>query len=777
MIERYGRAVRLTAPKLATESQDGIVDGYWLDESHYFFRTERLEPSSGRMVTTPMIAACAADHVSVDAAIPLGRLAKILCEQREQPELSDLSAAAFDMPDLHTLAVSLGSRDYLVDVRRGSVLWARTAADAPALYSPDRRYACVVDGYNVRLKTLDSGAERLLTTDGISHCCYGREPETGLSAVSHRAAPNPVGLWSPDSRWFLTHRIDERSVPDLALVENAPSDGGRPVLHRYRYAMPGDPLPIARYVAIHVTSGRRIALDEFPVTIAAFSPFSMRTVWFGEGDTVWFVRFDRYCKGVELIAFDLAQALGRVVLSESVASGYIELNHLINGTPNVRVLSSSGEVIWFSERDGWGHLYRYDGETGQLINRVTQGDWSVRDIVSVDERGGKIWFTASGVDPQVDPARRSLCAVHLDGSGFEVALVHDGDVCVPKTEPGGLGWGRLFQPSYAHPGISPGGNFAVIQYRSVNRGNRTEIVDLAARRSHPLAASSSVPQENAPCPFVALAADGITPLHGVMFRPPDFDASRRYALIDYIYPGPQITQQPQSFRSLKSAQCMALAELGFITFMLDTRGMPFRSRNLHQVGYGELLEPQLADHAAVVSQLSGRHSYIDGTRVGILGYSGGGAATARAMCDYGSIFKVGVAVCGNHDASLYAAIWSDKYRGPPDPHNWASQANATVAHKLEGKLLLISGDMDENVHVSQTLSLVAALIRANRDFDLLIVPREGHLLLHTNAYVQRRVWDYFTRHLLGQEPPPNFEMTFESREIVRMKERSARESQ
>jgi dipeptidyl aminopeptidase/acylaminoacyl peptidase len=215
-----------------------------------------------------------------------------------------------------------------------------------------------------------------------------------------------------------------------------------------------------------------------------------------------------------------------------------------------------------------------------------------------------------------------------------------------------------------------------------------------------------------------------------------------------------------------SAQARALAELGFVTIMLDSRGIPTGSRAVHQIGYPELLEPQLADHAAVVRQLCERHPFIDGQHIGMIGWSAGGFATARSLCDYGEIFKVGVAACGNHDSTYYSTVWSDKYRGPGDREAWSRQANRAAAHKLAGKLLLISGDLDENVHMSHTLSLVDALIQANKDFDLLIVPNEAHYLMMSNGYAQRRAWDYFVRNMLGETPPPNFEIRFEPHELA-----------
>jgi dipeptidyl-peptidase-4 len=774
MLRRYSRAVRLTAPKIVAETPDVAEEGYWIDNNLFFFLAERIEPTLGRMVAIPSIADCEAD--SMEEIISLEALAGLLFDQSDQPlGLEELSSAEFDMPNRDTLGVSVRGHDYLIDRHQRCVIMARASLDVSALYSPDGRYACFVKGYNLWLKQRDTGAEWPLTTNGTAHHSYAQQSETSLSAVSYRQHPSPVGLWSPDSSWILTHRIDERSLPELALIENAPPGGGRPVLHTYKYPMPGDPLPIATYVAIHIASGRVITFDDFLAPVMAFSPFMLRMAWFDGCDRAYFIRFDRYFKRADLVSLDLTQGTGRIVLSETVASGYLDLHPFILATPNVRTLRASSEIIWFSERDGWGHLYLYDGSTGVLKNQITSGDWLVRDIVHVNEAQRKLLFLAGGIDPKDDPARRWLCSVNLDGSGFEILLNHDGDIFLPKTEPCGLVQDRPFRPSNASPGVSPDSRFAIVRYESVDRGSLAEIIELRSRRGFPIASARPTPDEVPARHFTAKAADNLTCLHGVMFLPPNFDESRQYPLIDCIYPGPQRSHQPQSFHAVSSALPNALAELGFITVMFDTRGMPICSRALHQVGYGALLEPQLADHVSVVRQLCERLSFIDGDRVGMIGWSGGGFATARALFDCGEIFKVGVAACGNHDPRFYTAMWSDKYRGAHGGETWGGQASGASAHKLNGKLLLISGDMDENVHVSHTLSLADALIRANKDFDLLIVPNADHNVLIVNGYVQRRVWDYFVRNLLGETPPQNFEIKFEPRELARLEKRLARE--
>jgi len=347
--------------------------------------------------------------------------------------------------------------------------------------------------------------------------------------------------------------------------------------------------------------------------------------------------------------------------------------------------------------------------------------------------------------------------VNLDGSGFETLIVHDGDIHVPVTEPCGLDQYRPYQQSYANPGVSPDGRFSVVRYSDVTRGNRTEIIEIRTKRGAVIALTEPQPGDVRPRQFSAFAADGITRLFGTMFLPPSFDEQKRYALIDYLYPGPQILHQPQSYRALNSTQARVLAELGFVTIMLDTRRMAVGSRAVHQAGYGGMWEePQVADHAAVVRQLCVQFPFIDKNRIAVLGQSAGGAAAARALFDYGDVFKLGVAVCGLYDSSYYSSYWADAYCDEVKMEAARDRSLAAASSKLTGTLLLISGEMDENVHLSQTMSLANALIRANRDFDLLIVPNEGHGVLLSSGYTQRRVWDFLVRHLLGETPPKQF---------------------
>lgn len=774
LAERYSRALQLTGPKLANATTGRATPGYWIDNEQFFFLAERFEPSLGRVIDVPSIVDMPSNQVA--EVMPLDRLARLLSiESGQAIDLEALSNAEFDVPIRASLAVALNGHDYLVDVRRKCILERAAQPTSPALYSPDRRYACVIREHDLWLMDRQSGVERALTRDGAAHRAYAQQSETTPPFVSYRERPHPVGVWSPDSRWFLTHQINEQSLPTLPIVQHVPPGSGRPVLHCFKHAIPGDPLPLATLVAIEVTSGRIVRLEDYKVPVTADCLFGMRMVWFSGSDQVWFVRRDRYCKEADLVKVDLATGEARVVINERVASGYLDLNPFMGSWPNARTLTASDEVIWFSEREGWGHLYLYDARSGALKNRITRGDWLVRDIVHVDEARRTIFFLAGGVDPHADPARRSLCSVNFDGTEFETLLLHDGDLYVPVNEPSGLPRDRLFRPSSGPRGISPNGRFVVAQYSSVERGNRTEIVELKKGHRVTIASASPSKDEIAPRHFSATAADGLTKLHGVMFLPSDFDEHRSYPLVAYIYPGPQTAQQPQSFQAMTSTIARALAELGFVTIMLNPRGLPIGSREFHQGGYPALLEPQVTDHAAVVRQLCKRHSFIDANRVGIMGYSAGGAATMRALCEHSDIFKAGVSACGYEEVSFCTASWSDKYRGAQSAPASPGELSPAVLAKLQGKLLLISGDMDESVPVSRTLALTHALMRANKDFDLLIVPNEGHGVLLLNGYVQRRVWDFFVRHLLGETPPADFEVRFEAHELARFRKVFMRE--
>lgn len=772
MLQKYKRAARMSGPRISV-CNPAFVKGYWISAKAYFHVVEEVSRHHGTIRKIPRVANPdngTTDRMSFDEIADL-----VLKAGGPDLESPAWSAVGYEMSALDTLVISVDGMDYHLRWRDRSLRMASPSVEQPALFSPDGKYACSLAGDNLSLLSIETGEHRLLTCDGTTASRYGADPAASLATAIHGRAALPMGLWSANSRWFISHRTDERCVPHSGLVEHAPSQGGRPVLHRFAYPIPGDPVPLVTIIAIDVQTGRIVEFGDFSFPSKAHSPFTFKFLWLGDNNNVWLVRIDRYWKSMELVELELESGSGRVILSEGVEQGYVEPNQVLGRAPNIAVLERRREVIWYSERDGWGHLYLYDLQTGELKNQITSGDWIVRDLVDVDEDSGRIFFTAAGMDRVADPSRRTFCSIDLDGSDLRTLLSHDGDVTIARAGPWPLDPYNPHQPRDARAGLSADQRFAVAELGNAAAGNSTEIINLETGTRQVLVHVPAGDDEPSVRHFDAVAADGVTPLFGIIFLPSDFDERKTYSLIDYVYPGPQITQQPQFYETANSALARSIAELGFAVMMLDTRVMPSRSRAIHQCGYGHLLEPQLADHAAVVGQMRDRFSFIAKDRAGIIGYSGGGAATAHALAAYPDTFTVGVSVCGNHDSSIYHHSWSDKYRGPGNASQWDGQSNTTVAGQLKGQLLLISGDVDENVLVSQTMRLSAALIEANKNFDLIIVPGADHFLLFTSGYAQRRAWDFLVEHLASEEPPAAFELTFSKAEVAQFRDRLNRE--
>ena len=555
-------------------------------------------------------------------------------------------------------------------------------------------------------------------------------------------------MWSPDSSKLVTHRLDQRRVGELHLVQSAFVDGNsRPRLHSYRYALPGDEdVPTAELAIFDVRTGARLDVDYPPLHCATFSPFQYDKVWWSDdGRYLYFMDQPRDFKALRLVEVDASSGAARVVLEET-SDRPVDANLYIFGRPNVWVLSS-GEVVWFSERDGWGHLYLYDGVTGALKNRITDGEWVVREIVHVDESERTILFTAGGREPGRNPYYRHLYRASLDGSEPVLLTPEDAEheVCVSPD-------GHRIADVYSRVDLTPR---AVLRDSEGRLVREFESADLSALE----AAGWTAPES-----FSVTGADGEPTIHGVMYLPSDFDPCSTYAVIDSIYPGPQHHRSRQSFAAALADSARALAEVGFIVVTMDGRGTPLRSRAFLDASYGRLeTAGGLIDHAAVLRSLASERPYMDIERVGIYGHSAGGYATVRAMLTYPDLYKAGVASAGNHDQRINVALWGERYIGMPQETDYEPQANANFAEKLEGRLLLAYADMDDNVHPAGIVRLVDALTKANKDFELLLLPNRNHDYAD-DPYLTRRRWDFFVRHLMGERPPEGYEVAGPSAE-------------
>lgn len=616
------------------------------------------------------------------------------------------------------------------------------------LCSPDRQWAALIKDHNLYLRSLSSEKVIPLTTDGVLHFDYASYPESDTSWISRKREGTqlpPAAVWSPDSRKLITHRLDQRKVKPLYLLQHVPQDGAhRPVLHTYRYPFAGDQdLAAVEYVIFDIDRQTQIWAEYEAQPVYCQTPMEFQKIWWNnDGKKAFFIYNERGDRTVRLCEVDAETGKTRVILEET-AKTHIDLHPIFGARPNVRDLTSGKEIIWFSERDGWGHLYLYDGQTGSLKGRITSGNWAVREIKHVDESNRWVIFTAGGKENGRDPYYRHLYRARLDGSRIDLLTPEDADHQVTFS-PSGL----YFVDTYSRVDLPP---------VSVLRSSKGKIIRILEEADPQRLLDTGWTY---PVRFCVKARDGITDIYGVMHRPTIFDSQKKYPVIDAIYPGPQTTRTPKSFPSIFRYQDAALAELGFIVITVDGMGTPFRSKAFHDASYGKLGDAGgLADHIAALRQLSHRYSYLDLNRVGIYGHSGGGYAAARAILAYSDFYKVAVSSAGNHDSRGYVSDWLEKYQGLPEDNNYGSQSNASLAKNLKGKLLLVCGDMDDNVHPAMTLQLVEALIKANRDFDFLLLPNSNHSLRPHREYFIRKRWDYFVRHLLDFEPPKEYSIT------------------
>jgi dipeptidyl aminopeptidase/acylaminoacyl peptidase len=629
--------------------------------------------------------------------------------------------------------------------------------------APDRGMAVFRHGDDLWLRDLATDAERRLTTDGVPYFGYGKSPDANLTPLTlqRRGLVLPaVALWSPDGRTILTSRLDERRVGDLPMVQHVPDDGSvRPRMFNMKFAMSGDPvLPMETHVLIDVASGRVIPVESGPHVTGMMTAIEREEAWWSaDSQHAYVLDRDRLWRRQALLEITAATGAVREVFAETEAT-FSDTNVSVVGLPNIRVLKESNEFIWFSQRSGWGHLYLHDLATGARKGAITAGDWLVRDIVHVDTANRQVWLLAGGLDPAANPYHRTLCRVGFDGSGFIVLTPgRDDHALAMRTK-------RLPRDAIRPEGevgafLSPSGRYFVHTHSDLTTLPASELRRADGSLVAELARAELVGDWRPPLPFTVLADDGSTTLHGAMWLPSDFDPARKYPVIDYIYPGPQRGQLPVvSFTDFlpdlgRAALPQMFAELGFVVLNVDGRGTPLRSKAFHDVSYGRLQDAgSLVDHVAALRQLAARHTWFDRSRVGIMGHSGGGYATVRALLAHPDDFHVGIATAGNHDQLGYSFIWTEKYQGPvirnPDgTSNYTPASNPKLAANLKGKLLLGTGDMDDNVTPALTMQLVDALIAADKDFDYIPLPNDDHTTVWSKPYFLRRAMEFMVRHL------------------------------
>lgn len=607
------------------------------------------------------------------------------------------------------------------------------------VFSPDGKKAAFIRDWNLWVRHTETEEETQLTFDGEGNYGYATDN------AGWRKSDRPILLWSPDSEKVATYKQDQRHVSNMYLVS---TNVGEPKLEEWKYPLPEDEEVIQierviikvddpKIIPLQVTADpRRGTLCDDISCSGSFDD----NQWNEDSSKLMFVSTSRDHKEAKVRIADAETGKVRNVFEEVVETQY----ESGQGSINWKYLPTSQEIIWYSERDNWGHLYLYDSETGKLKNQITQGDFVVTEVLKVDEKARKIYFLANGRENGRDPYFNHFYSIDLSGKNLKLLTPENGHHQISFSPEG-----NYFIDTFSQPDVPP-----VVQLRNL-KGNK--VMDLEKAGISRLEAIGW----KAPQPINVKSHSGDFDLYGLMFTPTTLDKTKKYPVVNYIYPGPQGggVGSRSFFPARRDHQ--ALAELGFVVVVIDGTCNPGRSKAFHDVCYGNMADNTLEDQMAGLRQLAEKYPFLDLERVGVEGHSGGGYATAAAMFRYPEFYKVGISESGNHDNRNYEDDWGERYIGlltkdEEGKDNYEVQANQNFAENLEGKLLLAHGGMDDNVPPYNTYLVVDALIKANKDFDLIIFPNARHGFGEDSDYMTRRRWDYFVKHLMGAVPPEGF---------------------
>lgn len=744
-LEDYQRAEQFVAGNIARLMHGLTLTPQWLasDPDQFWYLEAAATGDAARFILVDPrqgTSQPAFDHVKLAAALNMSARRDYPSRQLPFSALDEFIPGNLAAFTIDGAAWSCNLQRYTC--KREHAVTQQMSAEA---VSPNGRWAVFRKGEDLFVRDRHNGGTRALTSDGTPDNGYaGASGFTSVTEKLMQELPAPVAIFSPDSSMVFTYRLDTRAVRKLQVTQTAA--GAAPIQHSYAHPLPGDPrIAGAQFMTFNLEKAARVDLARGPVPIGGTyeSLIEEQMRWSEDSAHVYYVESDRGYKTTALHMADARTGEDAVVIEE-------HSNTYVAPTPAFLPAGSGDEVVWSSERDGWNHLYLVGNR--EIKRRLTAGRWVVFDVVRVDAASRWVYFTAGGREAGRDPYYRHLYRVALDGGEPQLLTPEDADHSVAISPSG-----NYFVDTHSRMDLPP---VCVLRkadgalVRVLRKADISQLVETGWRMPERFAVKSS---------------DGVTDLYGVIYRPSNFDPDKKYPVIDSIYPGPQIIATPKSFSPAgrNRSQELPLAELGFIVINMDAKGTPLRSRAFREAAYGKLgYIGGMEDHLVAIKELAARHPQMDLDRVGIFGHSGGGYASARAMMMFPEFYKVAVASNGNHDARAYWAAWGERYQGYPVDESYDAQSNAALAGQLRGKLLLVAGALDDNVNPAHTLALADALIEANKDFDMLILPNRDHGLAnlgkgrHAHAgldpYFVRRRWDYFVRHLMGVEPPREY---------------------
>jgi dipeptidyl-peptidase-4 len=754
----YARAEKFLAPNLAGLVVGGSVAANWLPDDRLWYRNALADGGSEFILVDPVkrTRARAFDHVRLAAA--LSKAAGGTFDPLRLPfDRIDFSG------DGRAVLVNVGNRRWSCDLQgstcadvgaavvssqpgqgrggrgggggRGGAVGPTSTDGKPLEMAPDGTRGVFIRDWNLWVHDRATRQERQITSDGVRYFGYATDN------AGWRSSDRAMVLWSPDSKKVATQQQDEREVGEMFLVTTAV---GHPTLRVSKFPLPGDKvMAMLHRVIVDVDTGRVTRLQMPPDYHRGTLGDDIRMGdynWSPDASKLALASVSRDHKQAWLRVADVATGTVRTVFDEKVATQF-------ESRTGWQVLWSTNEVIWHSERHNWGQLYLYDLQTGKLKHQITSGEGPVMQIARLDEKTRTLWYGANGREKGQDPYFRHFYRIGLDGK-HDVSLTPDDGDHTMQLSPSG----RYLVDTYSKPDMPP-----VVTLRD---GDGKLVMPLEEADISKLVATGWKP----PIPITMTAADGKSDIYGLMFRPSNFDASRKYPIVNHVYPGPQSgSTGSRSFTPARGDR-QALAELGFIVVTIDGTGTPGRSKAFQDAYYGAMgRHNTIPDQIAGMKELAKKYPWIDLERTGIWGHSGGGFATTTALFRYPDFFTVGIAESGNHDQRTNEDDWGERYQGllvknADGTDNYDAEANQNFARDLKGKLLLAHGTMDTNVPPYQTYLVADALIKANKDFDLLMIPNANHGYGAASNYMMRRRWDYFVKWLLGVEPPKEFEI-------------------
>ncbi len=748
----YAAAEKFMSYNMNPLAYKGMVNTRWMEDGRFWYRAVD-ETGITYMLVDPAKSARAAafDQEKLAAALKAASNGEIKQDARHLL-LSDLSFSGNDgmvtLTAQGTVYRCETGGENVSCKKEGSGSPQRGAkTDHPVRHepvhlSPDRKQGAFIRDWNLWVRDLETGAEIQVTTDGVKDFGYATDN------AGWKMTDQAILLWSPDSTKIATFQQDQRKTSEMYLV---PVTNTHPQLKAWKYPLVGDKdITMIERVIIDVKARKVVRLKMPPDQhrsslcddVACEGNTWSDVQWSPDGSHLAFLSTSRDHKEEWLRVADAASGEVREVMNENARKFFESGNDKINW----QYLPESNEILWFSERDNWGNLYLYDLGTGKLKNQITKGPGNVAQVLYVDDKSREIYFVGAGKEADRDPYFRNFYSVKFDGTGLTLLTPENAD---------------------HHVEMSPAGKYFVDSYSTATEPHVTVLRDCSGKVAMELGrqdisrlrAANWVP----PVPIKVKGRDGTTDLYGFMFKPSHMEEGRKYPIVNQVYPGPQTGSCFTREFAGAHGDMQALAELGFVVVCIDGMGTPWRSKSFHEAYYGDLGDNTIPDQVAGMKDLATQYPFIDLDRVGIWGHSGGGNATAAAMFHYPDFFKVGIAESGNHDQRDYEDDWAEKWAGlevkkPDGTSNYDSQANQNFAKNLKGHLLLAHGSMDDNVPPNNTLLVVDALIKANKDFDLLIIPNVQHGYGPASLYMTRRRWDYFVRYLAGNIPPNEYQM-------------------